>query len=205
VFAVRGAVDILPVVGWTPLHPPDAVQLSAPLALHVKVADWPIATVLGVNCKLTVGFTPSVPAPAVLINGSPSPQAASAVMAASPRAQRNRRQVTGAQGRSRSPWAPRYVFNLAARAMRRLRAVEPGLSPRRRWRCSVITCTQEAITSKGGWLFGFATLPNCRQALTSPICARSKTESGWGGSSGHRYARSGGGLLCQGKPQYVGY
>jgi hypothetical protein len=110
-------VDKLPEVGWEPLHPPDAVQLSAPLAFHVKVADWPIATVLGVNCKLTVGFTAEVPAPAVLITSSP--QAASAEIAASPMTQRNRREAMNTRGRARSDCGPRRTINLEPSALAR--------------------------------------------------------------------------------------
>jgi hypothetical protein len=30
VLAVKGSVVIVPLVGWVPLHPPEAVQLCAP-------------------------------------------------------------------------------------------------------------------------------------------------------------------------------
>ena len=52
---VRGLVDNVPVTGWVPLHPPDAEQLCALLALHFNVAEWPIATVAGVDCSVIVG------------------------------------------------------------------------------------------------------------------------------------------------------
>jgi hypothetical protein len=37
VVAVRGEVVWEPLVGWVPLHPPDAVQFCASTALHFKV------------------------------------------------------------------------------------------------------------------------------------------------------------------------
>jgi hypothetical protein len=37
VFDISGPVDKVPEVGWTPLHPPDALQFWALVALHVNV------------------------------------------------------------------------------------------------------------------------------------------------------------------------
>jgi hypothetical protein len=103
-----GVVANAPEVGWVPLHPPEAVQLWASLALQVNVAGWPIDTLLGVNCRLMTGFG-AVAALALLtgpddpVNDSPSPsQAASAVIAANARAQRDRRVARVLWERARS-------------------------------------------------------------------------------------------------------
>ena len=46
----------LPLVGCVPLHPPEAVQLCASLALHCNVALVPTATLLLAAAKVTAGF-----------------------------------------------------------------------------------------------------------------------------------------------------
>jgi hypothetical protein len=54
--AVRGSVVVLPLVGWVPVHPPDAVQLCASVVLHCKVAAVPMATLFLIAAKVTAGF-----------------------------------------------------------------------------------------------------------------------------------------------------
>jgi hypothetical protein len=49
-------VVVLPLVGWLPVHPPDAVQLCASLVLHCKVAAVPMVTLLLIATKVTAGF-----------------------------------------------------------------------------------------------------------------------------------------------------
>ncbi len=53
---VSGSVARVPLVGWVPLQPPEAVQLSAPLALHFKVTEWPAVTVFELGVKFTAGL-----------------------------------------------------------------------------------------------------------------------------------------------------
>ena len=54
--AIKGSVVTVPLVGWVPLHPPDAVQVSAYFALHCKVAGVPMATELFMAASVTTGF-----------------------------------------------------------------------------------------------------------------------------------------------------
>jgi hypothetical protein len=62
VSAVNGSVVTLPLVGCVPLQPPDAVHVSAYFALHCKVAEVPMGTVLFVAASVTTGFeTPLLP------------------------------------------------------------------------------------------------------------------------------------------------
>jgi hypothetical protein len=50
-----GGVVVVPLVGIAPLHPPDAVQALALVALHCSVADPPIATLLSLAFNVTNG------------------------------------------------------------------------------------------------------------------------------------------------------
>jgi hypothetical protein len=90
--AVSGSVVAMPLVGWVPVHPPDAAQVCASFALHRNVADVPMATVLLSAVRVTAGF-------AVLLGtGVDWPDddcwhAANAENAAHPSAQRIRRDV----------------------------------------------------------------------------------------------------------------
>jgi hypothetical protein len=61
------------------------MHVCAEVALHSNVAAWPIATLLGFNCRLIAGFA-AVAASALLsgTNESCWPQAASAAIAAHP-------------------------------------------------------------------------------------------------------------------------
>jgi hypothetical protein len=55
VVVVRAVVACEPLVGWTPLQPPDAVQLCALVAFHCKVTERPMATVLVLGARVTTG------------------------------------------------------------------------------------------------------------------------------------------------------
>lgn len=57
-----GAVDSEPLVGCVPLHPPEAVQVSALLALQVSVIAWPDLMLAALGCSETDGLTFVVPA-----------------------------------------------------------------------------------------------------------------------------------------------
>jgi hypothetical protein len=61
VFAVRGLVAIVPLVGWAPLHPPEAMQDCAPDALHCKVAAVPLGTLLFWATSVTAGLAVWLP------------------------------------------------------------------------------------------------------------------------------------------------
>jgi hypothetical protein len=61
VVAVNGLVVAVPLVGSVPLHPPDAVQDCASFALHCKIVEVPMATLVFVAASVMVGFTPSKP------------------------------------------------------------------------------------------------------------------------------------------------
>ena len=45
----------VPLVGWVPAQPPEAVQVCASVALHCKVAAVPMATLLFVATRVTAG------------------------------------------------------------------------------------------------------------------------------------------------------
>ena len=53
----------MPLVGCVPLHPPDAVQVSAYFALHCKVAGVHMATVLFMAASVMTGFVTTVSGP----------------------------------------------------------------------------------------------------------------------------------------------
>lgn len=57
VVPVSGSVVTLPLVGWAPVHPPDAVQVWASFALHCNLAGVPIATLLVFAVRATAGLT----------------------------------------------------------------------------------------------------------------------------------------------------
>jgi hypothetical protein len=62
VFSVRGLVFIVPLVGWVPLQPPEALQDCAPVALHCKLAEVPLVTLLFFATRVTAGLATSLPA-----------------------------------------------------------------------------------------------------------------------------------------------
>jgi len=103
VFAISAAVDNVPVVGWLPLQPPEAIQLWALFTFHVNVAERPAATVVGLNCKLMAGFA-ELAAPLSLPAKEfwSSPHAARAAMAAKPQIHRAKRMETVAPRSPRS-------------------------------------------------------------------------------------------------------
>jgi len=61
VVAVRGLVFIVPLVGWAPLQPPEAVQDCAPVALHCKVVEVPLVTLVFLATRVTAGLATSLP------------------------------------------------------------------------------------------------------------------------------------------------
>jgi hypothetical protein len=61
VVAVRGLVFIVPLVGWEPLQPPEAVQDCAPVVLHCKLVEVPLVTLLFLATRVTAGFATSLP------------------------------------------------------------------------------------------------------------------------------------------------
>lgn len=52
---MRAAVDCDPLTGLVPDQPPDAVHAVALVLAHVNVEAWPLATVLGLALRVTVG------------------------------------------------------------------------------------------------------------------------------------------------------
>jgi hypothetical protein len=56
VVLVSAPLDQVPLSGTVPLHPPDAVQLVAFAAFHVKVELPPLATVVGEAVKVTAAL-----------------------------------------------------------------------------------------------------------------------------------------------------
>jgi hypothetical protein len=56
VVAISGGVVALPLTGFAPLHPPEAMQLCASVALHSKVAAVPISTLFLAGTSVTAGI-----------------------------------------------------------------------------------------------------------------------------------------------------
>lgn len=54
--AFRGLVVALPLTGWVPLQPPEAVQDSAPVAFHSKVVEVPLVTLLFWAARVIAGL-----------------------------------------------------------------------------------------------------------------------------------------------------
>jgi len=63
---VSGSVDIVPLVAWGPLQPPDAVQLWAAVLFHFRVVALPTATLLGFNSSVMTGIVAAVAESALL-------------------------------------------------------------------------------------------------------------------------------------------
>jgi hypothetical protein len=68
----------VPLVGWAPFHPPEAVQDVAFVEVHVRVLVAPAATDVGLAARLTVGIgtgtvdpTETVTAAGVLVPPGP--------------------------------------------------------------------------------------------------------------------------------------
>jgi hypothetical protein len=55
VVEVSGSVVAVPLVGWVPAQPPEAVQVCASVALHCNVAAVPMVTLLFVATSVTAG------------------------------------------------------------------------------------------------------------------------------------------------------
>jgi hypothetical protein len=60
VVASKGSVVAVPLIGWLPLQPPEAMQLCAAVAFHCRVAAVPRAMLLLTATKETTGFAASV-------------------------------------------------------------------------------------------------------------------------------------------------
>jgi hypothetical protein len=61
VVAVSGLVFIVPLVGWAPLQPPDAVQHCATEALHCKRVELPYGTLVFLATRVSAGLATSLP------------------------------------------------------------------------------------------------------------------------------------------------
>jgi hypothetical protein len=61
VVAIRGSVLTVPLVGWAPFHPPEALLAWAEVALHCRVVAVPLTTLLCFATRLTVGFAVLLP------------------------------------------------------------------------------------------------------------------------------------------------
>jgi hypothetical protein len=97
VVEVRGSVVTVPLVGWVPLHPPDAAHDCASFALHCNVARVPMTMLLFVAASVTAGFAAALAAGSVgaVWTDDDCPQAANADNAAHPRIPRNKREAVG--------------------------------------------------------------------------------------------------------------
>ena len=124
-FAVRGLVVIVPLIGWAPLHPPEAMHDCAPVALHCKVVELPLVTLVLFAASVTAGFAvsleaavavPPVEEPVADVSADDSPQAASAANTAHPSAQPNTRPTNPIPRlRDFRRWHPLPLFFLAGR------------------------------------------------------------------------------------------
>jgi hypothetical protein len=104
VVAVRGSVVTVPLVGWVPLHPPDAAQVCASFALHCNVAGVPMAMLPFVATSVTAGFA-ALPAAGFARADWPEddcPQAANADNAAHPTTPRHRREAAAQRRANRT-------------------------------------------------------------------------------------------------------
>jgi hypothetical protein len=94
VVAISGSVVALPLVGCVPLHPPEAVQDCAAVALHFRVAGVPMAMLLLVATRETCGFAVALTAGAMKeFTPDDSPHAARADNAAAAAIERSRREA----------------------------------------------------------------------------------------------------------------
>jgi hypothetical protein len=96
-------VVTVPLVGWLPLHPPDAAHVCAFFALHCNVAGVPMTMLLFVATSVTAGVAAPLAAGSVTAvwPGDDCPQAANAEKAAHPRIPRNRREAPAERKASR--------------------------------------------------------------------------------------------------------
>jgi hypothetical protein len=124
VLAVRGLVVIVPLIGWAPLQPPEAMHDCAPVARHCKIVELPLGMLAFFAVRVTAGFAVSLEAavvvlPAVLpvealvvdVSADDSPQAASAANTAHPSAHPNTRPTKPIPRlRDSRPWHPLPLF-----------------------------------------------------------------------------------------------
>jgi hypothetical protein len=95
VVAVRGSVVAVPLVGWVPLHPPDAAQVWASFALHCNVTRVPMATLFLAAARVTAGFAAAPVTGSVTVDWEDEDcwHAANAENATHPNTQRTRRET----------------------------------------------------------------------------------------------------------------
>lgn len=55
VVAIKAAVALVPLVGWVPDQPPEAVQVLVLVDAHFRVDELPLFTVVGVAAMVTEG------------------------------------------------------------------------------------------------------------------------------------------------------
>jgi hypothetical protein len=94
VVAVSGSVVAVPLVGWVPLHPPDAEQVCASFALHCNVAALPMATLVFAATRVTAGLAVPAAAPVMVVSPDDDwPHAVNADNVTHPSAQRMKREA----------------------------------------------------------------------------------------------------------------
>jgi hypothetical protein len=96
-------VVTVPLVGWVPLHPPDAAHVCASFALHCKVAGVPMTMLLLVAASATAGFAAPLAAGSGRADwpADDCPQAANAENAAHPTIPRSKREAAAERNASR--------------------------------------------------------------------------------------------------------
>jgi hypothetical protein len=170
VVAVRGLVVIVPLVGWAPLQPPDAVQDCAPVTLHCKLVEVPLATLVFLATSVTAGLATwlSVETDEVLLPlevdvsaDEESWHAANAAKAANPSVQLNRRTTLADVPVRRAP----VILESRPRA-------EVSPDSRLGWRPSKIIyvfpfqSALQRVISTAESSGAFANLPTCRKTQT---------------------------------------
>jgi hypothetical protein len=90
---VSGSKVTVPLVDLAPLHPPEAMQFCALVALHCSVTDPPIATCVEFDVRDTVGSAVTASGSVVVVSpeldAPDKPQAARVENTAHPRVRRN--------------------------------------------------------------------------------------------------------------------
>ena len=111
---------VVPLIGNEPLHPPDASQVLALVALHTSVTDAPMATVASLAFKVTNGGAAVVGAVALLVVVLPVAVSLAAVLSTvSPF------ELAPHAASEPSAAITNIDFNANAIPMRRLRRIEP--------------------------------------------------------------------------------
>jgi hypothetical protein len=105
-------VVTVPLVGWVPLHPPEAAHVCASFALQRNVAGVPMAMLLFVATSVTAGFAALLAAASerVVWTEDDCPQAANDESAAHPKIPRNRREAAARRRVNRT-----LLMNLVSR------------------------------------------------------------------------------------------